>query len=89
MLFMQQEKLFKCLVSFLFLHKHTKINRLQICIEKSCLGNFLKILKCGHLIMCWIGKPVTGCYTTYIPMLILCYFEYTTVVKKYQVMKLL
>ena len=41
--------------------------------------------------MCLIGKPVTGCYTTYmwigwayIPMLILCYFEYTTVVKKYQ-----
>ena len=41
--------------------------------------------------MCLIGKPVTGCYTTYmqiawanIPMLILFYFEYITVVKKYQ-----
>ena len=39
-----------------------KKNLLQICIKKSCFDVFLKTSKCGHLIMCWIGKPVTGCY---------------------------
>ena len=33
--------------------------------QKCCLGIFLKSSKFGHLIMCWIGKQVTGCYTTY------------------------
>ena len=60
------------------------------------LGYFSEYIKMWPSHMCWIGTPVTGCYTTYmqiicayIPMLILCYFEYTTVVKKYQGIKLL
>ena len=52
MFFMQREKLFKCLVSFLFLHNPPKINLLSISIRKCCLGIFLKMSKCGHLTMC-------------------------------------
>ena len=34
--------------------------------QKELLGYLSEDTKWGHLIMCWIGKPVTGCYTTYI-----------------------
>ena len=49
---MQQEKLFKCLVSFQFLHRHKKINLLYMSSKKNCLGVFLKTSECSHLRMC-------------------------------------
>ena len=39
--------------------------------KKNCLGVFLKISKCGHLITCSIGIPVTGCYNIYVGSIVL------------------
>ena len=60
--FHQQEKLFKCLVSLqLYTQKKIIVNLYQ----KQLLGCFSEYIKCGHLISCWIGIPVTGCCSTY------------------------
>ena len=40
MLFVQREKLFKCLVSFMFLHKHTKNKSIANLYQKELLGYF-------------------------------------------------
>ena len=51
MIFMQQEKLFKCFSVF-SVFKQTPKNISIVNLYVKVLGIFLKTSKCGHLIMC-------------------------------------
>ena len=52
------------LVSFLFLHK-TQNKSIVNLYQKELLGYFSEDIKMWPSHMCLIGKPVTGCYATY------------------------
>ena len=50
------------LKNFTQTHKNKSIVNLY---QKELLGYFSEDIKMWPSHMCWIGKPVTGCYTTY------------------------
>ena len=82
---MQQEKLFKCLVTLPFLHKKKSIAYLY---QKELLGCFSEDIKIGqsHNLLNWhtSNRLLFNIYVDSmieLPMLILWYLEYTTVVK--------
>ena len=66
MLFMQREKLFKHLVSFQFLHTPSKNKSILNLYQKLLLGYFSEDIKMWPSHNVLIGKPVTGCFTTYV-----------------------
>ena len=55
MVFMQREKLFKCLVSFQFLHKHQKNKSIVNLYQKQLLGCFSEEIKMwpSHNLLNW------------------------------------
>ena len=65
MLFTQREKLFKCLVSFLFLHKHKKNKSIVNLYQKELLGYFSEDIKMCPSHKVFNCEPVTGRDTTY------------------------
>ena len=75
---MQREKLFNCLVSFQFLHKHTKNKSIVNLFQKELLGYFPEDIKKwrSHNVLIWETSNwlLYNIYVdswTYVPMLIL------------------